>query len=66
MEDIILPSKFMTLNGVTFKKTDLKRLERYSEGTMLYVVVAGRKDHIYIKTDNIEQSRKDIIAQIEQ
>ena len=64
--NVIKISKYMTLEGITFKKTDLKRLEKYESGTILYVVVAGRKDPICIKSDDIEEIRQGILNQIEE
>jgi len=58
-------SKFITTNGITFKKTDLKRIERYSGGDTLYIVVAGKKDPICIKCEDevtLENKRQELLA----
>ena len=43
-------SKYMRVGSVSFKKTDLKRIEYYDTKTMLYITVVGRKDPICIPT----------------
>jgi len=49
--------KFMTVEGVTVKKTDLKRITRVSNKPRAYVTVAGLKEQVLIKaTTNVSMT----------
>jgi len=45
-------SKYMVINGITLKKTDLKRIERVMGTGRAYVFVTGMKQPALIKEPN--------------
>ena len=58
--------KFMTVEDISFKKVDLKRIEWYQGGTFLYIVVAGKKDSICVRCeskDQAETTRANLLAE---
>jgi len=48
--------KFMTVEDISFKKVDLKRIEWYPGGICLYIVLAGKKDPICVRCKTKEEA----------
>jgi len=59
-----MSSKFMTVNGVTFKKTDLKRIEKISMSKSAYLFVSGMKHPIMMTSTSSENMNELIIVTI--
>ena len=62
-------SKYMTVAGITFKKIDLKRIERITGTGKAYITVAGMRTTIFIfetETSLMSKRIKSILLEAEE
>jgi len=59
-------SKYMVVEGVTFKKTDLKRIERVNGQPRAYAFVTGMKTPIMMNAKSSQYIQHRIVATIQE